>query len=164
MDAKAKSRGVWKMTQLTVTGMLSIHVERVLEIEALSFPMPWSRQSFEFELTENEFAYYIVALVNQQVVGYAGAWLVLDEAHITNVAVHPDFRGKKIGRLLMTELIRRVLVKGALKMTLEVRLSNHIAQKLYQSLGFEPMGRRRRYYSDNNEDAIIMWKDLIEVK
>ncbi len=164
MDAKAKSRGVWKMTQLTVTGMLSIHVERVLEIEALSFPMPWSRQSFEFELTENEFAYYIVALVNQQVVGYAGAWLVLDEAHITNVAVHPNFRGKKIGRLLMTELIRRVLVKGALKMTLEVRLSNHIAQKLYQSLGFEPMGRRKRYYSDNNEDAIIMWKDLIEVK
>lgn len=152
------------MTQLTVSGMLPIHVERVLEIEALSFPMPWSRQSFEFELTENEFAYYIVALVNQQVVGYAGAWLVLDEAHITNVAVHPDFRGKKIGRLLMTELIRRVLVKGALKMTLEVRLSNHIAQKLYQSLGFEPMGRRKRYYSDNNEDAIIMWKDLIEVK
>ncbi len=145
--------------QLTVIEMLPAHLDQVLAIEKTSFPVPWSRQSFVFELLQNEFAYYIVVLQDDKVLGYAGVWLVLDEAHVTNVAVHPDYRGGKIGRLLMTELMRRVSLKGAVRITLEVRTSNAVARNLYSSLGFKELGVRKKYYSDNNEDAIIMWKD-----
>jgi ribosomal-protein-alanine N-acetyltransferase len=145
--------------QLTVTEMLPEHLEQVLVIEKAGFTVPWSRNSFMYELLHNEFAYYIVVLLEDEVLGYAGAWVILNEAHITNVAVHPDYRGNKIGRLLMTELIRRVMLKGAGRVTLEVRTSNMVARHLYSSLGFKELGLRKKYYSDNNEDAIIMWKD-----
>lgn len=147
--------------QLTIAEMLPVHLDQVLVIEKESFPVPWSRQSFAFELLQNEFAYYIVVLQDEKVLGYAGAWVVLDEAHVTNVAVHADFRGGKIGRLLMTELMRRVSLKGAERITLEVRTSNAAARNLYSSLGFKEMGVRKKYYSDNNEDAIIMWKERL---
>ncbi|KJS15347.1 MAG: alanine acetyltransferase [Peptococcaceae bacterium BRH_c4b] len=145
--------------QLTVIEMLPAHLDQVLAIENTSFPVPWSRQSFVFELLQNEFAYYIVVLQDDKVLGYAGVWVVLDEAHVTNVAVHPEYRGGKIGRLLMTELMRRVSLKGAVRITLEVRTSNAVARNLYSSLGFKELGVRKKYYSDNNEDAIIMWKE-----
>ena len=145
--------------QLTVIEMLPAHLDQVLAIEKTSFTVPWSRQSFVFELLQNEFAYYIVVLQDDKVLGYAGVWVVLDEAHVTNVAVHPDYRGGKIGRLLMTELMRRVSLKGAVRITLEVRTSNAVARNLYSSLGFKELGVRKKYYSDNNEDAIIMWKE-----
>ena len=136
--------------------MLPEHIDQVVAIEMLSFPTPWTRRAFQFELAENDFAFYIVALLDGRVVGYAGMWLVLDEGHITNVALHPDFRGGGNGRLLMTELLTRAAVMGASKITLEVRVSNRIARSLYRSLGFMDMGIRRKYYSDNDEDAIIM--------
>ncbi|WP_231702607.1 ribosomal protein S18-alanine N-acetyltransferase [Desulfocucumis palustris] len=145
--------------QLNIGEMLPEHLDQVLEIEKMSFPVPWSRQSFEFEIMQNEFAHYIVAVYNQKVLGYAGLWVVLDEGHITNVAVHPDFRGNRLGFLLMTEIMRRASIKGADKITLEVRPSNEIALKLYRSLGFKELGLRKKYYSDNNEDAIIMWNE-----
>jgi len=94
------------------------------------------------------------------VVGYAGLWIVLDEAHITNVAVHPDYRGAGYGRALMVELISRAAMLGAFKLSLEVRVSNGVARDLYKSLGFVDKGFRRKYYSDNGEDAIIMWLNL----
>lgn len=136
------------------------HLEQVLEIEQRSFPVPWSRQAFEFELTRNEFAYYLVLLDSEQVIGYAGMWVVIDEGHITNVAVHPDWRGRGLGRTLLEELIRQARQKGVVRMTLEVRQSNQVARHLYRALGFVESGRRRKYYSDNNEDAIIMWLEL----
>lgn len=132
-------------------------VDGVLAIERLSFPTPWSRQSFVQEMTENIYAHYIVARSGSTVVGYAGMWVVLDEAHVTNVAVHPEWRGKKIGEGLMQGLMDLARQKGATRMTLEVRASNHVAQALYHKLGFEASGLRRGYYTDTREDAIIMW-------
>lgn len=137
--------------------MLPEHLDQVLAIERRSFPIPWSHHAFMFEVTENDFAFYIVAMIKQRVVGYAGMWIVLDEAHITNVAVHPDLRGCGIGRALMMELLNRAAVLGAVKLTLEVRASNQTARNLYKSLGFVDKGVRKGYYSDNNEDAVIMW-------
>lgn len=137
------------------------HIGGVLQIERVSFPTPWSQQAFTYEITQNNFAYYVVALDEGQVLGYAGMWMVLDEAHITNVAVHPDQRGKKLGKALMLEMMRQALLRGAVRMTLEVRPSNYVARQLYQALGFKEKGLRKKYYTDTNEDAIIMWADLV---
>lgn len=134
------------------------HLNQVLEIEEASFPAPWSYYAFAYEILQNNLAHYIVAVSGQEVVGYSGMWLVLDEAHITNVAVHPDYRQKSIGRSLMLEMIRLAVLGGSTKMTLEVRPTNTAARRLYEQLGFVEKGRRKRYYTDNNEDAIIMWK------
>lgn len=141
----------------------------VLTIERLSFPTPWSRYAFLSELLENDRAYYLVARIipigeprprRARPAGYVGCWLVLDEGHVTNVAVHPDYRGMGIGRKLMQAIEDLVREKGGKRMTLEVRRSNLIAQNLYRSLGYRRAGIRRGYYQDNNEDAFIMWKDL----
>lgn len=136
------------------------HIPGVLEIEQVSFSTPWSQQAFTYEILQNNFADYIVAVQGDKVIGYAGMWLVLDEAHITNVAVHPAYRGKKLGQALMTELMRRAMLMGVVRMTLEVRPSNKVARELYKKLGFQEKGRRKKYYTDTNEDAIIMWADL----
>lgn len=146
--------------QLNFCAMKPEHITQVLSIEFNSFPIPWSYQAFMFEVTENDFAFYIVAQINKKVVGYTGMWIVLDEAHITNVAVHPEYRGCGIGRALMKELLKRAAVMGAVKITLEVRVSNNVAKDLYKSLGFVDVGVRKKYYSDNNEDAIIMLRDF----
>lgn len=141
----------------------------ILTIERLSFPTPWSRYAFLSELLENDRAYYLVARLVPTVpprprrarpAGYVGVWLVLDEGHVTNVAVHPEYRGMGIGRQLMQAVEDLVREKGGKRMTLEVRRTNLIAQNLYRSLGYRSAGVRRGYYRDNNEDAFIMWKDL----
>lgn len=146
--------------RLQFSVMLPDHLEEVLAIERKSFPIPWSYQAFMFEVTENDFAFYLVALLEGKVVGYGGMWVVLDEAHITNVAVHPDLRNRGVGLALMTEMLGRANVLGANKITLEVRPSNRTARSLYKSLGFVDRGMRRKYYSDNGEDAVIMWLNL----
>lgn len=138
------------------------YLDQILEIEQMSFPTPWSKQAFLSELQQNSLAYYCVCVLNEKIIGYGGMWIVIDEAHITNVAVHPDYRGKKVGEAMMLHLIGQALIKGAYRMTLEVRPSNFSAQKLYHRMGFEAVGRRRGYYTDTKEDAIIMWKTLIE--
>lgn len=135
------------------------HLDQVLGIEKVSFPTPWSRDAFMGEILQNNFALYIVAIYDGAVIGYGGMWIILDQAHITNVAVRPDLRGKSIGKALMLEIIRQAVIRGANSMTLEVRPSNKTARGLYQGLGFEERGVRKRYYDDNNEDAIIMWKE-----
>ncbi|GAB6179603.1 ribosomal protein S18-alanine N-acetyltransferase [Desulfotomaculum defluvii] len=139
------------------------HIPGVLQIEQVSFPTPWSQQSFTYEITQNNFACYMVALNEEKVVAYAGMWLVLDEAHITNIAVRPDYRGKKLGKSLLLEMMRQAIMRGAVRMTLEVRPSNYTARKLYEILGFKERGVRKKYYTDTNEDAIIMWVDLVKV-
>ena len=98
----------------------------------------------------------------RSIVGYAGLWLMTDEAHITTIAVDPDFQGNGIGELLLVALIDRAQQIGARWLTLEVRVSNDVAQRLYEKYTFKEMGIRRRYYSDNGEDALVMWTDPID--
>jgi ribosomal-protein-alanine N-acetyltransferase len=136
-------------------------LDRVLEIEALSYPTPWSRRAFQSELTDNTYAYYFVARHAGVIIGYVGMWVILDEAHITNIAVHPGFRRKAIGRRMLMAMFEEAKRRGATRMTLEVRVSNFSAQALYRDLGFVDRGIRKGYYSDTNEDAIIMWKDSL---
>ena len=138
------------------------HLDEVLAIEQKSFPTPWSRNAFTHELVHNDFSLYIVALDGEKVVGYAGMWCIMDEGHITTIAVHWDNRRQKIGAGLLKELFREGLSRGCARMTLEVRPSNLAAQDLYIKMGFVSHGRRPGYYSDTREDAIIMWKDRID--
>ncbi|SFR07270.1 ribosomal-protein-alanine N-acetyltransferase [Desulfoscipio geothermicus DSM 3669] len=135
------------------------HLDQVLVIEKSSFPTPWTRQAFDYEIQINDFAHYIVALQDNRVAGYAGMWIILDEAHITNVAVHKKHRSRGLGKALMLEMIKRSVLLGAERMTLEVRPSNTTARHLYTRLGFAERGLRKKYYTDTEEDAIIMWKD-----
>lgn len=145
--------------EVAVTPMTVADLPGVRAVEQQSFLTPWSEQAFLSELTENAFADYIVARSGPYIVGYAGMWLILDEAHVTNVAVHPQHRGRKIGERLMMELMVRAKYRGARRMTLEVRRSNLVAQQLYLKLGFVARGVRKGYYTDTNEDAIVMWRD-----
>ena len=138
------------------------HLSGVLEIERRSFPTPWSERAFLSELTQNAYAHYLVALRGNRVVGYAGMWVILDEAHVTNIAVHPNERGRGLGEHVLIELEHRARATGCKRMTLEVRPSNVVAQSLYRKRGFVARGRRPGYYSDTHEDAIIMWKDSLE--
>jgi len=133
-------------------------VRPMAEMDILCFSAPWSEESFRKEITENRLAYYIVAEISGRMVGYAGLWSIVDEGHITNVAVHPDFRRKRIGEALITVLLNHTLENGILSHTLEVRASNDPAISLYTKFGFEPAGLRKNYYEDNGEDAIIMWR------
>ncbi len=138
------------------------HLPGVLDIERRSFPTPWSERAFVSELTQNAYAHYVVALRGSRVLGYAGMWLILDEAHVTNIAVHPAERGHGLGERVLSELERRAHEHGCRRMTLEVRPSNVVAQSLYRKHGFVQRGIRPGYYSDTKEDALIMWKDELE--
>jgi ribosomal-protein-alanine N-acetyltransferase len=135
-------------------------IDEVLTIEKASFTLPWSREAFYNELVHNQYAKYIVMEYNHRIIGYCGMWVVIDEAHITNVAVLPEYRGKKLGEALMRKVMETAKQLGATTMTLEVRVSNHVAQSLYRKLGFLNGGIRKQYYSDNQEDALVMWVNL----
>ncbi|MBI2122878.1 MAG: ribosomal protein S18-alanine N-acetyltransferase, partial [Armatimonadetes bacterium] len=128
-----------------------------LEIERESFLTPWPRDAYVQELKENRLASYFIARVDDETVGYCGMWVILDEAHVTTLAVDPKYRGMHIGERLLLVLIDAAVERGARWMTLEVRRSNLTAQKLYKKYGFREIGTRKAYYSDNREDAIIMW-------
>ncbi|HOC07206.1 MAG TPA: ribosomal protein S18-alanine N-acetyltransferase [Bacillota bacterium] len=147
--------------EITITAMKPEHLPQVMAIEKKSFPVPWSEITYYREITENPYANYIVAMVGEEVVGYAGRWLILDESHITNIAVSPGWRRQGVARKLMEHMLRASLMDGANRMTLEVRRSNTGAQKLYEGFDFSAAGYRRGYYTDNNEDALIMWQNDI---
>lgn len=145
---------------LTFRLMTEEDIDDVLEIEHKSFATPWSREAFFNELTHNQFALYVVLEEDNKVIGYCGAWIVVDEAHITNVALLPEYRGRKLGEALMRQLMELASEKGAITMTLEVRVSNFTAQSLYRKLGFQNGAIRKNYYTDNQEDALVMWVNL----
>lgn len=147
-------------TELEYRFMTMQDVGAVAELERLSFTTPWPHDAFVNELTKNPNARYVVVVHQNRIVAYCGMWIVIDEAHITNVAVHPLFRGKKIGLGLMIKMMTVARTFGAKSMTLEVRPSNTVARSMYIKLGFKEHGVRKGYYSDNNEDAIIMWVTL----
>ena len=131
-------------------------VPQVAAIDRASFPLPWSEASFRSELDRNPAAHMIVAASQRRVAGYAGFWLVVDEAHLSTLAVHPDSRRQGLGDRLLREAMRVAVAHGAEMMTLEVRPSNTVARRLYEKRGFREVGRRPRYYKDNLEDAILM--------
>lgn len=160
MRRKIVQGAVKHMSDIIVRIMNERDIDDVLAIEEMSFSNPWSRKSFVLEITKNNLARYVVAELEGKVIGYGGMWLVIDEGHITNIAVHKDYRGLGAGNLLLESLINICKEIGIIKMTLEVRKSNYIAQSLYKKYGFKEFGVRPGYYSDNNEDAIIMWKSV----
>lgn len=146
------------MDIIVMHNMTSRDIPDVLKIEKLSFATPWSKEAFENEVCRNLCARYQVACLDGRVIGYGGMWVILDEGHITNIAVHPSYRGMGAGNMIVEALIRIAKAEGVKSMTLEVRRTNLIAQKLYEKYGFTAEGVRPRYYGDNGEDAIIMWK------
>ncbi|MBC7251936.1 MAG: ribosomal protein S18-alanine N-acetyltransferase [Anaerolineae bacterium] len=157
-------------------------LDEVMAIEKMAFPTPWSLRAYRWELTANERACYLVvrqrlpqgerpptglggqirralgrqAASRSPVLGYGGFWLVIDEAHIGTLAVHPHWRRRGLGSLLLAALLDKAVEKGAIVATLEVRVSNIAAQNLYRAFGFEQVGLRPGYYQDNGEDALIM--------
>ncbi len=136
-------------------------IDDVMEVERLSFTSQWTAEMYRYEIVENPLAYYIVAEENENVIGFFGMWIVAKEAHVTNVVVHPEARGRKIGDRLMQEAIQFVRSMDGTKMTLEVRVSNEIAQNLYRKYGFQNGGIRKNYYTDDGEDALVMWVEWI---
>lgn len=143
---------------IVMHNMTSRDIPQVIEIEELSFTAPWSEEAFKNEVCRNICARYQVAYLNDKIIGYGGMWVIVDEGHITNIAVHPEYRGIGVGKMIMEALIKVAKGEGVKSMTLEVRRTNLIALNLYKKYGFAIEGLRPRYYADNNEDAFIMWK------
>jgi len=134
----------------------------VQEIERESFTTPWPPHAYRSELENNRLAHYIVARHGDLVVGFAGIWLMVDEAHITTFAVRKTWRRQGVGERLLIALLALAEARGAHEATLEVRPSNHPARRLYEKYGFALVGLRPRYYSDDNEDALIMTTDQLD--
>ena len=181
------TRGAVRIAPMTVDD-----IARVVEIDTLSFPLPWSATSYRYELTQNPNSHFVVAVTGdepaapikehdglagrllagrwfrpaapppepRQIVGYSGFWFIIDEAHVSTIAVHPDWRGQGVGESLFVTMLEQALDLGALTATLEVRVTNAPAQALYRKYDFEPTGRRKRYYRDNGEDALLMTAEL----
>lgn len=141
---------------LIIDFMKEEDIDDILDISSLSFSISWSKNSYLEELA-NPIARYLVAKIDNRVVGFIGTWIVLDEAHITNIAMHPDYRKQGIGSKLLKEFLDYCKNQGCVAFTLEVRSSNKAAQALYEKYNFKQEGIRKGYYEDNKEDAIIMW-------
>ena len=145
-----------------VSPMELADVASVEAIELASFSAPWPPNAYRTELQTNRLAHYMVIRVGSRIVGYAGLWLMVDEAHVTTFAIHPDWRRRRLGERLLLALLDVALDRRAAEATLEVRLSNLAARRLYEKFGFRPVGIRPRYYTDNNEDALIMTTDRLD--
>jgi len=169
-------------TSVILRSMTLDDIDNVVELDRLSFPTPWPARTYRYELMDNnrsmmqvleptnglEQAYSRNGLfgwldqvrgihrIAPDLAGYSGMWHVGDEAHVSTIAVHPNWRGLKLGELLLWSMARRAITSEARLLTLEVRVSNHLAQNLYRKYGFEIMGRRKGYYHDNGEDAYMM--------
>lgn len=144
---------------LRIGRMLPEDIDEVYLLETHCFPQPWSKGIFISELEENHLAEYLVLRAGKRIWGYTGMWIILDEAHITTLAVMPELRRRGLGETLLNALMHTAAKKGVVKYTLEVRVSNYPARRLYEKCGFTVKGIRKKYY--HNEDAYIMWKDLI---
>jgi ribosomal-protein-alanine N-acetyltransferase len=136
-------------------------IPRVHAIDMASFALPWPEKSYHYELTQNTSSMALVAEVDDGngqaiVIGLSVVWIIVDEAHIATIVIHPDYREQGFGKRLLAEALRHSIQRGATMATLEVREGNWMAQQMYQQFGFTIVGRRFQYYKDNNEDAILM--------
>lgn len=132
------------------------HIPKILDIESRTNGAPWSERAFRNELTHSD-RIFLVALVGGEIVGYGGVWLVIDEAHVTTLAIAEEHRKQGIGKKLMIELLEKSKEADMVCSTLEVRASNEAALKLYEALGYKQIAKRKGYYPDNKEDAVVMW-------
>lgn len=183
MSERAKDLVADWCIPFSVRRMGMADIPQVMTIEKTSFPTPWSATSYRHELTQNEYSHYLVvqqkdappAVVGRMerwlnrlrpdsppLIGYGGFWILGEEAHISTIAVHPEWRGRGLGELLMVAMIDLSQELDAELVTLEVRVSNQVAQNLYKKYLFKKVGRRRRYYRDNDEDALIMTTPFID--
>jgi len=144
------------MNEIIISEMKLEHIDEVYNIFINSLKVKWSVKDFKKEL-ENRLARYFVAIQDDTVVGFGGMWVIIDEAHITNIAVHPDLRRSGIGDKLLRHMYKFCADHNIIGITLEVRENNLVAQNFYKNLGFSVEGRRKKYYQDTGEDAIIMW-------
>lgn len=129
----------------------------VEKVEAAAYNNPWPHDIFYREMTENNHAHYFVATLESEVIGYGGMWLVVDDAQITNIAIHPSHRGFKFGEKLFRHMFDYGVYHGMKRLSLEVRESNIIAQRMYEKFGLVRAGIRKNYYTDDHEDAVVMW-------
>ncbi len=132
-------------------------IPAVARIERLSFSTVWPNDAFYNELSTNRLAHYFVGRVGERIVAYGGLWVILEDSHVTTLAVDPEYRGRRFGEVLLLRLVDEAIDRGAAWLTLEVRESNAVAQRLYQKYGFTTVTTRHGYYSDDNESALIMW-------
>lgn len=154
----SEGTAVKQITRVRIDPMSLADIPRVRDIEQEAFAVPWPKDAYRAELEENQVACYIVARADEdRIAGFAGMWIIFDEAHVTTIAVERGQRGQRVGERLMLALIDRALERGARWMTLEVRPSNAVALALYRKFGFRDVALRKRYYSDNGEDAVVMW-------
>ncbi|MFN2489393.1 MAG: ribosomal protein S18-alanine N-acetyltransferase [Actinomycetota bacterium] len=151
--ARAPEEGI---PEIDLTRMRRRHLRKVLSIESRVYPRPWSASLFLAELSQRGSRTYLVARHDGEVVGYCGMMFMAKEAHVTNIAVDPDFHGRKIGTRLLLALVTEAIAKGAETVSLEVRVSNKVAQALYEKFGFSAVGIRRGYYIETHEDALVM--------
>ena len=150
------------MTDVTIRQVEPRDAEEICEIEKICFPDPWSMDSIRYELEENDKAFYLVAEQSGRVVGYVGLWRILDEGHITNVAVRPECRKRGIAEGIIREMLVRTGAAGIRHHTLEVRRDTQPAINLYEKFDFEVEGVREGYYQSDGEDALIMWRHAAE--
>ena len=150
------------MPKLKIEKMALYHLDDVMEIEENCYgEHHWARESFANEI-DNEISQYLCATNEEnKCIGYLGMWKIIDEAHITNFAVHPEYQHQGVGHFLIVNSIEKCYEEKIKYITLEVRVSNEKAKKIYEKFGFKSLGVRKKYYQDNNEDAIIMWTENI---
>jgi len=141
----------------SVVPMVTSDIAAVTRIERACFSVVWPSDAFYNELSTNKLAHYFVGRYQDRVVAYGGVWVILEDSHVTTLAVDPECRGRRFGELVLLRLIDEAIARGAAWMTLEVRESNAVAQRLYRKYGFTTVTMRTGYYSDDNESALIMW-------
>jgi ribosomal-protein-alanine N-acetyltransferase len=150
-------RPVERPDHFSIARMTASDVAAVTRIERASFSTIWPADAFYNELSTNKLAHYFVGRFNDNIVAYGGIWVILEDSHITTLAVDPEHRGRRFGEVLLLRLIDEAIERGSAWLTLEVRESNTVAQRLYRKYGFTTVTMRTGYYSDDNESALIMW-------
>ncbi len=144
-------------SRFSIRPMATPDIPAVTRIERASFSTVWPSDAFYNELNTNKLAHYFVGSLDDKIVGYGGIWVILEDSHVTTLAIDPEFRTRRFGEVLLLALIDEAIERGAAWMTLEVRESNTVAQRLYRKYGFTTVTMRTGYYSDDNESALIMW-------
>jgi len=157
MKAELGRAGAPRPEDLRIAPMHVVDIPEVTRIEQLSFSTVWPPNAFHNEIKDNKLAHYFVGRIGSRIVAYGGLWVILEDSHVTTIAVHPEMRGLHLGERMLVHLIDEAIARDASWITLEVRESNTTAQNLYTKYGFTVVSTRRGYYSDNNENALVMW-------